>query len=90
MTDAVRAVKESELTDIQGRIQKFSADAQQKMEAKQSELAKPLFEKVKLAVNAVAKEKGYTFVLDATSQILVVAPDADDLTPAVKLKLGIK
>ncbi|RKR82560.1 periplasmic chaperone for outer membrane proteins Skp [Mucilaginibacter gracilis] len=90
MTDAVRAVKESELTDIQGRIQKFSADAQQKMEAKQSELAKPLFDKVKLAVNAVAKEKGYGFVLDATSQILVVAPDADDLTPAVKLKLGIK
>ncbi len=49
-----------------------------------------MFDKVKLAVTAVAKEKGYTYVLDATSQIMVVAPDADDLTAAVKLKLGVK
>lgn len=90
MTDAVRAVKESELTDIQNRMQKFSTDAQQKMEARQNELAKPLFDKVKTAVEAVAKEKGYAYVLDATSQILVVSPAGDDITAAVKLKLGIK
>lgn len=90
MTDAIRQVKEGELTDIQNRIQKFSTDAQQKMEAKQQELAKPLFDQVKTAVEAVAKEKGYGYVLDATSQILVVSPATDDLTTAVKVKLGIK
>ena len=90
MTDAVRQVKEGELSDIQNRMQKFSTDAQQKMEAKQAELVKPLFDKVKTAVETVAKEKGYAYVLDATSQILVVSPAGDDITPAVKLKLGIK
>jgi len=89
-SDAVRTVKESELTDIQNRMQKFSTDAQQKMEARQGELVKPLVDKVTLAANAVAKEKGYAFIIDATQQILIVKNDADDITPAVKLKLGIK
>jgi len=88
--EAVRTAKEGELTDFQGRMQKFSTDAQQKLEARQNELAKPLFDKVKLAVSAVAKEKGYTYVIDQSQQILVVLPDADDLTAAVKLKLGVK
>ena len=89
-SDAVRTVKESELTDIQNRMQKFSTDAQQKMEARQGELVKPLVDKVTLAATAVAKEKGYAFIIDATQQILIVKNDADDITPAVKLKLGIK
>lgn len=90
MTDAVRQVKESELTDMQKRIQDYGTQAQQKLEAKQNELVKPLLDKVKAAVEAVAKEKGYAYIIDATSQILVVSPPADDITAAVKLKLGIK
>jgi len=90
MTDAVRQQKESELTDIQNRIQTYSTKAQQSMETKQNELAKPLFDQVKVAVTAVAKEKGYAYVIDSSTQILIVSPDADDLTAAVKLKLGIK
>jgi len=90
MTDAVRTAKEAELTDLQNRMQKFSTDAQQKIEARQNELLKPIIDKVSVAANAVAKEKGYSIIIDATQNILVVKNDADDITPAVKLKLGIK
>jgi outer membrane protein len=88
--DAIRTQKEAEITDIQKRMQDFGQKAQQSIENKQNEQAKPLFEKVKAAVSAVAKEKGYTYVFDASQQIMLVSPVADDLTAAVKLKLGAK
>lgn len=88
--DAIRTQKEAEITDIQKRMQDFTQKAQQSIEAKQNEQAKPLFDKVKVAVSAVAKEKGYTYVFDSSQQIMVVYPDGDDLTAAVKLKLGAK
>ncbi|MBW4889653.1 OmpH family outer membrane protein [Mucilaginibacter sp. HMF5004] len=89
MTDAVRIQSESELTDMQKRIQDYSTQAQQQSDAKQNELAKPLLGKIKLAIDAVAKLKGYTYIIDATTQVLIVMPAADNITAAVKLKLGI-
>lgn len=89
MNDAVRLAKESELTDINKRMQEYNATAQQKLDQRQQELAKPLFDKVKLAVNTVAKEKGYAYVFDSSQQIMLVSPDSDDLTEAVKAKLGV-
>jgi outer membrane protein len=90
MTDANRLQTEGELTDMQKRIQDYSTSAQQQLEAKQNEWAKPLLDKVKAACDAVAKEKGFAYIIDATQQVLVVMPAADDITAAVKLKLGAK
>jgi outer membrane protein len=90
MTDAVRAMKQSELADIQKRAQDYQAKAQQDVEAKGAELMKPIIEKVNGAISAVAKEKGYSYVLDSSTTSLLVAPPADDLMASVKVKLGIK
>lgn len=90
MTDAVRTSKEAELQDLQKRLQDQSTLAQQQVEAKSNELSKPLIDRVRAAVTAVAKEKGYGYVLNSSSTDLIVSPDADDLLPAVKLKLGVK
>jgi len=87
--DAIRLAKEGELTDIQKRMQDYNTTAQQKLDQRQQELAKPLFDKVKLAVNTVAKEKGYSYVFDSSQQIMLVSPDSDDLTESVKTKLGV-
>ena len=90
MTDAVRQQKESELTDMQKRMQDYQTSASQKVDAKSNELAKPLFDKVKAAISQVAKEKGYTYVFDSSQPLMLVSPDTDDLLAAVKLKLGVK
>ncbi|RKR82559.1 periplasmic chaperone for outer membrane proteins Skp [Mucilaginibacter gracilis] len=90
MTDAVRQLKEGELQDIQKRMQDYQTTAGQKVDAKKEELGKPLFDKVRLAISAVAKEKGYGYVIDSSQNELLVAPDGDDLMAAVKLKLGLK
>ena len=43
--------------------------------------------KINEAINAVAKEKGYTHVL--SREALLVAPDADNLLQAVAKKLNV-
>jgi outer membrane protein len=92
MTDAVRSAKQSELADMQKRMQDYQTSAQQQVEAKTNELLKPITDKVKDATNAVAKEKGYTYVYNSsqTQALFVVAPETDDITAAVKAKLGVK
>jgi len=90
MTDAVRTAKEAELQDLQKRIQAFQTDAQQKVQAKTSELSKPLFDKLRAAAAQVAKEKGYAYVINTAQTDLIVSPPGDDLMADVKAKLGVK
>jgi outer membrane protein len=91
MTDAVKAGKVAELTDLQKRFQEQQTLASQQVDAKTNELSKPLIDKVKAAITEVAKEKGYGYVFNSTQpDLMIVSPAADDLGPAVKLKLGIK
>lgn len=91
MSEATRSVTESELADLQKRGNDMQTKAQQDLEAKQAEQMAPLVTKIKAAINAVAKEKGYTYVLNTSSpELLLVAPPADDLLAAVKTKLGLK
>ncbi len=91
MNEAARTVTESELQDLNKRVQDLQTKASQDVQAKSDELMQPLVTKIKTAVNAVAKEKGYTYVLNTSSpELLIVAPVADDLLAAVKTKLGLK
>lgn len=70
------------------QIQNWQTLASQAYQNKQEQLFGPLYEKVVTAVKAVAKEKGYTYVL--SKDIFLVAPDTDDLLPIVAAKLGVK
>ena len=91
MTDAQKAAAQGQLADMQKRMQDFQTDAQQKIDAKSNELSKPMIDKAKAAVNDVAKEKGYAYVLDSSQgAALLVSPEADDLMASTKVKLGVK
>jgi outer membrane protein len=90
MTDAVRSAKQTELADIQKRMQDYQTNAQQQVEAKTNELLRPITDKVKDAVITVSKTKGYNYVYNSSQTQFIVAPEADDLTLAVKAQLGLK
>ncbi|QKJ29111.1 OmpH family outer membrane protein [Mucilaginibacter mali] len=89
MTDAQRTKAESELTDLQKRLNDQNTNAQNLVNQKYGELTKPLVDKWKAAVNQLAKEKGYTYVIDSSQVELLVAPDGDNLEAAVKAKGGV-
>jgi len=90
MTDAAKSAKVGEIQDIQKRIQEQQELANKQVDAKSQEYMKPLFDKVRGAITAVAKEKGYAYIINTSQTELLVAPDADNLVAAVKLKLGLK
>ena len=90
MTDAARTAAQSELQDMQTRITSYRDNAQKQIEAKSNELLKPLTDKVRAAITAVAAEKGYAYVLDSSQIELIVSPAGDDLMAPVKAKLGLQ
>ena len=89
MSNLVKQSKEKEIVDLQNRIQQFQANAETEFDNKRAELLKPMYDKIQNAIDAVGKEKGYTYMFDATAVIFTGA-DAIDATKDVKAKLGIK
>ena len=89
MTDAVRQLKEKELTDLNTRIQEFQQVAQQDLQKKENELLAPIYEKVKNTIDEVAKTGGYTIILPGNALIYVDAAQVKDIASDVKAKLGI-
>jgi outer membrane protein len=82
-----------ELEDMKKRIDEATQKAQQDLGTKQGELLAPLNTKFITAVKAVAKEKGYAYIFDVAQQSgannLLAWDGGDDVTAAVKTKLGI-
>src|SRR4028118_2113497 len=86
MTEAVREVKEKELTDLRGRFQGLEQSANEKVAKKKEELYKPILEKADKAIKAVAAEKGYDYVFDASGGMLLYAKENDNILPMGKTK----
>lgn len=89
MSELVKQTKAKEITDLQQRIQDFQVSAQQELEKKESELLAPIIDKAKKAIKEVADKNGYSYVFDASTGVIVHAPEGDDLLPLVKKQLGI-
>lgn len=91
MTTLTRQTKQQELQDLQRRIQQFSQTAQQDLQEKQRELLNPVIEKATAAVQKVARDNGYTYVLDSSPSkgVVIFAGKGDNLMPMVLKELGI-
>lgn len=85
---AVRAQIRQELEGMAYQIQNWQSIVQNAMQGKQNQLLEPVYRKVMAALNAVAKENGYSFVVN--KETLLVAPPSDDLFPLVAKKLNLK
>ncbi|MCF0211515.1 MAG: OmpH family outer membrane protein [Bacteroidales bacterium] len=88
-SDLIRQSETKALQDMNARIEEFGANAQATLQARQEELLKPITDRAKAAIEAVAKENGYTYVFDSGVGVLLYQQDSDDLMPLVKKKLGI-
>lgn len=83
----VASTKETELQDLNKRIEDFKASAQQDYQRKYGELSKPIYDKAKKAIDLVAKENGYKYVLDTSTGNVLYTESADDILILVKKKL---
>jgi outer membrane protein len=90
MSQIIKQTKEREIQDLETRIQQFQQSADSDLQAKQAELFAPLTNRAKDAINAIAKDNGYTYVFDLSVGAVIYYENADNLMPLVKTKLGIK
>lgn len=87
-----QATKEALAKEIQADQQKileFEQNAQNEMQKAQEREMAPVINKVRDAIQAVGREGNYTVVQELGAVLYYGAP-AEDITPAVKAKLGLK
>ena len=89
MAPIVKESKEKELNDLNQRITDFQQQAQVDYQKKSAELSKPVYEKAKKAIDQVAKENNFKYVLDTSTGLVVYNEPADDIISLVIKKLGI-
>lgn len=88
LSPQVKSIMLKEIQNLQSELSNADAYLQQVYQAKQQEFLRPYYTKAKKAIEQVAKEKGYTHVF--STDVFLVAPEADDISFLVLAKLGIK
>ncbi len=81
--------KEQELATEQQKIQQFEVEVQNKIIAKREQLYAPILDKVKVAIEAVGKEQGYTMIFDSSAGTILHASESENVMAKVKTKMGI-
>lgn len=92
MLDAVRQNTERELTMLQENLQKLQQDAQATIDGKRNQLMEPVYKKVGKAIEDVAKENGYTFILNQQIgglDVILYGAEENDVSDLVLKKLGV-
>lgn len=88
LSASMKEIKKKELFEIYQRVQNYQQTSQEEYQAKANEKITPIREKALNAINAVAKENGYSYVFNEDN--LLVKPAGDNILQLVKNKLGIK
>lgn len=92
MLDAVRTNTERELQQLQDNLTKLQQDAQTTIQNKQTQLMDPVFKKVGKAIEDVAKENGFTFILSQQIgglDVILYGDEKMDVSDLVLKKMGI-
>jgi outer membrane protein len=86
-TDEENQRRSVEVQQDRQNLYQASQIAQQDIAKKRDDQLKPILEKARKAIEDVANEQGFTYVLDAST---IIVANGTDLLPAVKAKLGIQ
>lgn len=88
-TEEENSKRAQELQSTQRRIQEHGQNAQQDLQKKELDLLKPVYERARVAIQKVARAKGYDYVLDSSNGSGVIMADGYDLMADVKKELGM-
>jgi outer membrane protein len=86
-SESVKQNKINDLQQLQARIEEFKNQAYGEIQKKYGELTAPLLDKAKKAIEAVAKDGGYKYVLDTSAGNILFSEESDDIFVAVLKKL---
>lgn len=89
-TQTERESLQNELIAMEQNIQNAENSARNEIAQKEQELIQPMLEKVQNAINDVAKENEFSYILDTSVGVVVFFDGGEDIGPLVKQKLGMQ
>lgn len=78
-----------EITGLETDIKKYQQNGQKLMQLKREELMRPLYKKLSIAINEVAKAESYTQILTVSGNQFAYIDENFDITNLVIKNLGI-
>ncbi len=83
-SEPVKKSKESELLDKEKRLKEFEQNASENLQKRNSELIQPILNDIIKAVNKVATENNFTYILDVSKgSVVFTSNDSQDINPLV-------
>lgn len=89
MSPDQQKIAAEEIQNLEVRIQEAQQNSQQELQQYDMDLKKPLFEKVKKAIDDVSTENGFTLVFDVSTGTVLYA-GGEDVNDLVLQKLGVQ
>ncbi|MEY3399296.1 MAG: hypothetical protein RL220_1890 [Bacteroidota bacterium] len=77
------------VSDLETNMVDFRQQAENDLADLEQKLMQPMIDRAKKAIEDVGKEEGFTYIFDSSTGALLYM-GGEDVTPKVKLKLGIK
>jgi len=90
LPENIKQRRQTELQEMYQKIQQSYQDNQQALAKAQQEKMQPIQQKVMDAITAVGKEGGYVYIMEMGAQLYISSTLSNDVTAAVKTKLGLK
>tara|TARA_B100001029_G_C15062137_1_gene459464 strand:- start:1624 stop:2133 length:510 start_codon:yes stop_codon:yes gene_type:complete len=87
-TEIINQKRQKELEDMQRGIQEFQQTVSQELQKKSVDMMQPLIEKARTAIDKVAVQLGFDYVLDSSAGGSVIISKGKDIMAEVKLELG--
>ena len=86
----IKQRRETELMEMQQKLQQSYQDNQQALAKEQQEKMQPIQTKIMDAIKAVGQAGGYVYIMEMGSQLYISSTLSTDVTKEVKAKLGLK
>lgn len=93
LPEAIRLRRETELQDLQQRIQAFYQDSQENLKKQQQDLITPINNKLESAIKSVGNDNGFWMIFDVSMKAdlsFISNEKCVDVTNLIRAKLGIK
>ncbi len=86
----IRQTKESELMEMQSKIQAFQQNASQQLQQRNFELMQPIYERVQKAIDKISTQEGFTYILDISKgSVVFTASNSHNINALVLGELGV-
>ena len=90
-SELIRKTKESEILEMRDKIYNFQQNASQQLQQRNLELLRPIYEKVQKAIDKVATQGRFTYILDISKgSVVFVSNDSQNINTLVLHELGIE